>query len=304
MKSQRKWFGLLLTAVLVCLMVCSLPVWADDGTGYEDTEAITGYVMIYGSGTVADGEGISGYDENTVGILASATGDITVKKGDITTFFGGVLMTTSENGKIDLTVGSISSGYDSDPSPEDGEGYPEVIDPEEGQEENAQKTAGDTGDTEAVDSGFGIAAFLGGGTINANAVSIDATGSFGLNVLADGGSTADFLITADAENNTTKDAADAEESDEVIISGGGGIFAAAEGVSLNADNGSTVTVETVSIDEGSVGADLTAANGGKIILTAEDIFADETAVSIDASASGSSVTVDSFDLSGLRSNGI
>ena len=284
MKNQRKWFGLLLTAVLVCLMVCSLPVWADDVIEDEDKEEITGYVEIIGAGTEADGGEISGYEENKVGILASADGDITVKKGDITTFFGGVLMTTSENGKIDLTVGTVSGGYDA----------PQV-DPE--QEEDVQKAADDTENSEGAEGGFGIAASLDGGTINANAISIDAAGSFGLNVWADNNSTAAFTITGDAGDSTTKDAAGAEDPEEEVITGGGGIFAAAEGVSLTADNGSKVTVETESIEAGGIGADLAAENGGTIELTADEIFAEETAVSIDASGSGSSVTVDSFDLS-------
>ena len=283
MKNQRKWFGLLLTAVLVCLMVCSLPVWADDVIGYEDKEEITGYVEINGSGNVTDGGDISGYEENKVGILASAAGDITVKKGDIATFFGGVLMNTSENGNIDLTVGTVSGGYDA-----------RQVDPE--QEDNDQKAADDTANAEGSEGGFGIAASLDGGQIKANAISIDAAGSFGLNVWADKGSTAAFTITGDAGDSTTKDAAGAEGSEEVIT-GGGGIFAAAEGVSLTADNKSNVTVETESIEAGGIGANLAAENGGVINLTADEIYAEETAVSIDASGSGSSVTVDSFDLS-------
>ena len=284
MKNQRKWFGLLLTAVLVCLMVCSLPVWADDVIEDEDKEEITGYVEIIGTGTEADGGEVSGYEENKVGILASADGDITVKKGDITTFFGGVLMNTSENGKIDLTVGTVSGGYEA----------PQV-DPE--QEEDIQKAAEDTENSEGAEGGFGIAASLDGGTINANAISIDAAGSFGLNVWADNNSTAAFTITGDAGDSTTKDAAGAEDPEEEVITGGGGIFAAAEGVSLTADKESKVTVETESIEAGGIGADLVAENGGTIALTADEIFAEETAVSIDASGSGSSVTVDSFDLS-------
>ena len=284
MKNQRKWCDLLLTAVMVCLVVCSLPVWADDVIEYEDTEAITGYVTIEGSGIEADGANISVYTENTVGILAEAAGDITVKKGDISTFFGGVLMNTSENGKIDLTVGTVSGGYDA----------PQV-DPE--QEEDAQKAADDTDNAEGAEGGFGIAASLDGGQIKANAISIDAAGSFGLNVWADKSSTAAFTITGDAGDSTAKDTAGAEDPEEEIISGGGGIFAAAEGVSLTADNGSKVTVETESIDAGGIGADLAAEHGGVIKLTADEIFAEETAVSIDASGSGSSVSVDSFDLS-------
>lgn len=284
MKNQRKWFGLLLTAVLVCLMVCSLPVWADDVIEDEDKEEITGYVEIIGTGTEADGGEVSGYEENKVGILASADGDITVKKGDITTFFGGVLMNTSENGKINLTVGTVSGGYEA----------PQV-DPE--QEEDIQKAAEDTENSEGAEGGFGIAASLDGGTINANAISIDAAGSFGLNVWADNNSIAAFTITGDAGDSTTKDVAGAEDPEEEVITGGGGIFAAAEGVSLTADKESKVTVETESIEAGGIGADLVAENGGTIALTADEIFAEETAVSIDASGSGSSVTVDSFDLS-------
>ncbi len=279
-KSQRKWFVLLLTAVLVCLMAWSLPVWAED-VNETDEEKITGFVTIEGSGTDTDGKDISVYKENTVGILANATGKIEVKKGDIDSLFGAIIMTTSEGGNIDLTVGSISGGYD---------------DPNE--DEIDSSAAEDTVTSEGAESGFGIAASLDGGKITTNAVSIDAGGSFGLNVWADNSSTAGFTITTDSgsEDSAQKDAADSAEAEEEIISAGGGIFAAAEGVSLTADNGSMVTVETESIEAGSVGAKLLADNGGKIELSAEDISAADVALSIE-SRKGSSVTVESFDLS-------
>ncbi len=64
MKNQRKWFGLLLTAVLVCLMVCSLPVGADDETDIPDdidSDKISGYYSPDGSSSEKDGEDISVY---------------------------------------------------------------------------------------------------------------------------------------------------------------------------------------------------------------------------------------------------
>jgi len=141
--------------------------------------------------------------------------------------------------------------------------------------------------TGSILSGSGITAALNGGSITADTGSIYADKNFGVNILAENGGKADFLISG----GESKSGGSSEEDSFT----GGGIYSAAEGISAIADN-SSIDIFTETIDANGDGADLTAVNGGTVILDSAEITANETGLRIEASGSGSEITADSYDI--------
>ena len=256
MKSQRKFYALLLALLLVPAM--AFAAWAQQSDeDVNDEEPLDAVVTIFDSGSDEDGREILDRDIESdddpeapevtgkIGILAWGKGPISIKKGDIDTLAGGIYA-AAEGGKIDISAGSIFSSY-------------------------------------------GIFSYLNGGSLTADTGTINADRDFGLGIRAENGGKAEFLISGGASSNTTSDSAETEDTT------GGGIFAISDGISAEADN-AEIDIHTDTVEAGGFGADLTAQNGGKITVDSEEISGDDTGVSIHSYGNGSEISVDSYDL--------